>query len=383
MIYVRQGTLVYELLTFLAYVGEFPYSSIHLLGKKETWRKLVFRLSQQQTYSIPGHTQKITGRLLNISGSKKFKTIRLNQKGLNVLSLVNPEAAAYHLRVYGKFNPSGSEERIDRNHRVAETAALFRQTGIETRPFRLPTLQLYAFRSVIPEDPVFYTSHELKHIGDDKVSKTGFSRITGMLFSPGGCYAIYNSRDYRMNWNGRGEGKVRLHLSAVARMNANIPEVRSAMMLGKDYDIAKQTLSFLAKVKRVEMRFDNIYEHLHFIPMDSFGIRLIKLLTLPDWNEALLELLFDDDELAGQGTAFCYDALRDGEYYLSFLDSNIFRLNAFWNAVRFHKYKATVVCFPEQVSFLQGLLGNMVSLKTVTMDMVETALAFEGGDADE
>ena len=67
---------------------------------------------------------------------------------------------------------------------------------------------------------------------------------------------------------------------------------------------------------------------------------------------------------------------------LSFLDSDIFRLNAFWEAVRVHKYKASVICFPEQVPFLRSLLRDKVSLQTVTMDMVENAI-MEGCDSNE
>ena len=382
MIYIRQDSIALELLTFLAYVGEFPYASISLLGNFETWRKTIYRLSLEQTYCIPNYPEKITGRLLNLSGYKKAKTIRLSQKGVAVLSVANKEAASYYERVYGKANPSSAPDRIDRAHRMAETTALFRLAGANTCPFRLIPLQLSTFLNSKPTDLSFYTSHELKHIGGDAVNKIAFSRITGMLFSPGGCYAVYNSRDTRMEWNGRGEGKVKLHLSSLARMNAGIDEVEAAMMLATDYGVAKQTLAFLGKVNRTEMRFDRIYAHLHFIPMDSFGVRLIKLLSIPDWNETLLELLFDEDELAGSGATFCYDAVREGAYVISFLDSDIFKLNAFWETVRYHKYKASVICFPEQVPFLRSLLRDKVSIQTVTMDMVENAI-YEGCDSDE
>ena len=50
MIRIQQDTLAYELLTILAYVGEFPFASIYLLGNKDVWRKLVSKLSQEQTY---------------------------------------------------------------------------------------------------------------------------------------------------------------------------------------------------------------------------------------------------------------------------------------------------------------------------------------------
>ena len=382
MIRIQQNTLAYELLTILAYVGEFPFASLPLLGNRDVWRKLVNKLSQEQTYRVPNYPEKITGRLLNQSGEKNARTIRISQKGVFVLSLVNPDAANYYGRVFGNTHLSGAAERIDRVHRLAESVAFFRLVGVETCPFVLPTLQLKVFQRTVPNEPAFYTSHELKHFSGDSVNKVAFSRITGMLFSSGGSYAVYNSRDYRMEWNGRGESKVLVHLQGVAHMNGGQEEMDSAVMLASDYSIAQLTLAFLGRVNRVNDRFDKIYSHLHFIPMDSYGVRLMKILMLPDWKQILLELLFDDDELAAVGATFGYDAIRDGAYVLSFLDSDIFRLHAFWDTVRVQKYKATVICFPEQVPFLRSYLRDKVSLQTVTMDMVEKAI-MRGCDSDE
>ena len=77
---------------------------------------------------------------------------------------------------------------------------------------------------------------------------------------------MYNSRDYLMNWNGRGEAKVRLHLTEIARMNADVDDVQSAILLGTGYEIAEITLRTLWKTKRAETEFTVIYDHLHFIP---------------------------------------------------------------------------------------------------------------------
>lgn len=224
---------------------------------------------------------------------------------------------------------------------------------------------------------------ELKYVGDDDVNKTSFSRITGALFCPGGCYAVYNSRDYLMNWNGRGEAKVRLHLTEIARMNADVDDVQSAILLGTGYEIAEITLRTLWKTKRAETEFTVIYDHLHFIPLNGFGVRLLKILTTPDWNETLLDLLFDpNDRSYGKGV-FEYDARENGIYLFSFLDSDITRLNHFIDGTKGIERETAVICFPEQTAFVRNVVGPKVSIKTVIMDMVEDALCPKGGDADE
>ena len=279
---IKQDSHVYRLLTFLSYVGEYPLCSLQLLGSKEVWRKLVHKHAQRQEYRIPGHADKITCRLLLITGKGKSKSVRLSKGGQNILEIVNPNAALYYAQNYLRHNHAGEAKRLDRFHRVAESAALIKLAGFEACPYELPQLQMVTIHKVITDAPSFYISKELKYVGDDDVNKTSFSRITGALFYPGGCYAVYNSRDYLMNWNGRGEAKVRLHLTEIARMNAGVDDVQSGILLGAGYEIAEITLRTLRKTKRAETEFNVIYDHLHFVPLNEFGVRLLKILTTPD-----------------------------------------------------------------------------------------------------
>ena len=54
MITIRPGSRVYELLSTLAYVGEFPMRSVRLLGEVRSWSKLIFKLTQKQEFCIEG-----------------------------------------------------------------------------------------------------------------------------------------------------------------------------------------------------------------------------------------------------------------------------------------------------------------------------------------
>lgn len=268
---IKQDSHVYRLLTFLSYVGEYPLCSLQLLGSKEVWRKLVHKHAQRQEYRIPGHANKITCRLLLITGKGKSKSVRLSKGGQNILEVVNPDAALYYTQNYLRHNHAGEAKRLDRFHRVAESAALIKLAGFETCPYELPQLQMVTIHKVITDAPSFYISKELKYVGDDDVNKTSFSRITGALFYPGGCYAVYNSRDYLMNWNGRGEAKVRLHLTEIARMNAGVDDVQSGILLGAGYEIAEITLRTLRKTKRAETEFSSLFFSFLFIKLTRFA----------------------------------------------------------------------------------------------------------------
>ena len=380
---IAPNSHVYTLLTILCYVGEYPMRSLHLLGSKEVWRKLILKHSQSQEYRIPNNSERTTCRLLIVTGKGKTKSVRISKAGLDLFQMVNPDAVDYFTNNYFRHNHAGEAKRIDRFHRVAEAVAMIRLAGYETCPFSLPILQMYSIIKNVPDEPSFFISKELKYFGDDDINKISFSRVTGALFYPGGCYAVYNSRDDWMIWNGRGESKVRDHLTKVARMNAGIDGVDSAILFGSDYQIADLTLQSLHNYRKVENRFDSIYDNLYFIPLDPFGVRLLKTLTVPDWKEKLLDLLFDPDDLAVDTGNFEYDAYEDGHYVISFLDSDIIRLNRFAGSTAGFEEKTSVICYPEQAAFVRRIVGPKVQITTVKLDVVEEALKDEGSGARE
>lgn len=383
MITIRQGSRVYELLSILAFVGEYPMRSIHLLGNSSSWNKLILRLSQKQDFRFPDSDEIMSCRLLTISGSGRLRSVRIYKAALPILQQAIPDAYDYYMGRYGRVHHTGKETEIDRAHRVAETAAMCALSKIYTPQYELPMLQTMGRRMVVPSFPTFYISRELKYADEDGGNRTKFSRLTGAIFYPGGCYATYNSRDALMKWNGQGELKTRLYLTQLARMNADLPEVDSAILLGIDYDLALRTLNSLDSITRVDLRFDRIFSHIHYIPMNEFGARLLKILTTPDWNEKLMCALFDEEDRSYNRGSFEYDAVEEGKYILSFLDSDIVRLTRFRAAIAGKSYTLEVLCFLEQVKFLRSILGNQANLRVVDISLVEDVLFDDRSDEDE
>lgn len=127
----------------------------------------------------------------------------------------------------------------------------------------------------------------------------------------------------------------------------------------------------------MEFRFDAIYRHIHVVTMDENGVRLLRLLSVSDWNEQQLDLLFEPEQRSYNKGQFEYDACIDGVYVLSHLDGDIARLIRFRDALRAGVGPSEVLCFPFQVEFLQEYLGQAVRLKTIDMDAVEEAIGPE------
>lgn len=375
MITVRQGSHAHNIITLLSFVGEFPVRSLHLLGSERVVKAQVHRMTLVQEYRLPDDSKpRLICRLLKITGEKSFKTLRFTKAALPILDWIHPDAREYYLGSFWNHRFPGDSAHRERNHRVAEAAAMFYAAEIPDQAYALPTLQNSEISLTVPKYPAYYLAKDLKKLGESEMNKTMFTRVTGLLFSHGEAYAVYNTRSALMKWNGMGEFKTLHSLTQIARLNAGIYKIQSAILFGESEEIAWKTLQETEKNRRLEFRFDNIYKFIHFVPMNSFGIRFLRLFTIPDWKTKLNELLFDAECLSYNQGVMEYDAFVDGKYVYSFLDHDIARLIRLREALQTGTYPFEVICFPEQFTLLRKYLGPHVDIKTIDMDSVEEAM---------
>jgi len=382
MVTVKAGSHVHQLLQLLAIAGEFPASSLHLLGNERVLKALVHRLESVQDvrFSLKGQTYHT--KVLQVSGYRNMRTVRLSKGALPLLEGLHQEALAYYMNAFQQHSFSGSVHHIGRNHRVGEAIALAMIAGLEVQPYALPKLHHGFIEKQEFPGPSFYIARDIKGNEFDNADKTMFTRIVGAVFSPGGCYAIYNTRNAVMKWSGNGEFKAAHYLSELARCNYDtdgLPrirygsyEVESALLLGNDPGVALQTILESDKNKRKSSRVDSIYPRVHFIPLNSDGIRLLCILTLPDWKERVLDALFESECRSRPGYGFMeYDACVNGVYVLSHLDSDLARLIRFREGLRLETdtgRQFEVVCYPWQAEFLRTYLEGCARLRIIKME---------------
>jgi len=344
MVNVKAGSHVHQLLQLLSVAGEFPASSLHMLGSERVIKTLVHKLEAIQDVRFSVEGQVYHTKVLQASGQRAMRTVRLFGGALPLLDELHPMARAYYMNAFHQHKFSGSFYHIERNHRVGETIALAMMAGLEFRPYALPQLKNSDWNQVVPAKPSFYVARDFKSNDFDAMDKTTFTRIVGAVFYPGGCYAVYNTRDAVMKWSGTGEFKAKYLITVLARHNAGLKEVNSALLLGNDPAVALQTIFESDKTKRKSSRVDSLYQCVHFIPLNSDGIQLLQILTLPDWNERVLDALFESDARP-KGYGFMeYDAVINGRYVLSHLDSDLGRLIRFREGVRYETEERTGGC---------------------------------------
>jgi len=373
MITMRPGSHMHNLLRLLSVSGEFPCRSLGILGNVRTVKAMVHKMEAAQNIRLSDGAA-LSAKLFQVSGIRDLRTVRIYKGALDVLRDIHPDALGSYLAAFPGNKFTGDKTHIRRNHRIAEATAMCMMAGMETAPYALPKLQKEAIRITVPEKPCYYAARCIKKIFEAELNKTSFTRVVGLLCYPGGTYSVYNTRDAVMKWSGFGELKSRQELSEIVRMNAGLDEVSSAILFGNDISVALQTLIESDKSQKRQTRFDRIYQSIHYVPLNPSGINLIRLLTLPDWDGKLLNILFRPDMRPDGYGPIEYDAYRDGVYILSHLDSDIARLARLKEALECQHLSVEVLCFPWQVGFVRDYLGSAVSLKQLEMNHVLNAL---------
>ena len=186
-----------------------------------------------------------------------------------------------------------------------------------------------------------------------------------------------------MKWCGKGEFKALHGLIETCRLNVGIPNVDSAILFGASDDVALATLEETQKNRRLELRFDAIYDHIHFVPLTEIGMRQLALFTVPDLKERLLELLFEPEQRSYDRGAFEYDACVNGVFVLSHLDGDIARLVRFKEAVERRPEHCEVLCFEDQTPFLRGYLKELADIRILDRAVVESELKVRRRDVLE
>ena len=372
---LKPGSQLHRLISLLSVCGEFPVKSLDLLGNKRLYRRVVSECIIPVTVLNPITKETISlPKIFILTGKGRMKSIRLYKGARPILSWIG-EGEYYDSICYG-YNMPMTTAHVDRNHRVAETLAAFMDAGFYYLPHTLPRLKSQGINRIITTQPLAYPSRMLKFSDDGEVNKTGFSRITGAVFAGGDCYAVYNTRSAVMKWSGEGETKMKVNLNLLSIVNSGVDHARLPMLFfGASQEVAFRSMLAMRKATNAKSRFDMFYPRIHFVPLNRYGARFLKFISIPKWRDLLLELLFGEAQIA-KHRSFEYDAKINGTYILSHLDSDLCRLNRFREAIidePNEKYEA--LCFEWQYDFVKKFLGDLAKVTVISFDEMDEELS--------
>lgn len=374
MINIRRGSHAYLLLRLLAVTGEIPMKIVRMLGSERSWKVLIYNMNAVQKVRIADTDERFECRLLTIGGKGRLKTIRLHKAALPILQKIDPRAYDYYMDAFGGHHFSGDERHIDRNHRVAEVMITCMRAGVMVYQPGHPDILSRRMQNLDPPYPCFYVGRDLKKLDVSELNKTKFTRVVGLIVSPGECRAVYNCRDKPMEWLGQGERKARKHLSDIL-MPSRTHMIDTAVLFGQDMNIAVQTLEKAYKSRNYDSRFHGIYFHIHFIPFDEFGIRLLRTLTVRDWKERILSMLFHPNiRIRKIDYGIEMDAYDGKNWWYSHLDGDIGRLLHLKEDLLRSPTVVDMICYPEQEEMLKRFLGDRIRTHLIDIESVEREL---------
>lgn len=380
MIFIREGTRAHRLLMLLACVGEYPMQAVCLLGNDRVWKRRIRQLQKVEDFCLPDGAERVRLQMLTVSGKGKSKTIRLHKSALPMLRKTAPEAFHYYTEHFPDHHFSGAATHVSRNHRIAEVVAMCMAAKIGVLPWSVRDLHDPQVRYQNVDRACCYLSGALKEFYADEMEKTGFTRIAGAIVYPQGVYAVYNTRDQPMLWRGRGEEKAQILLSSIFRAGGFRTEVDSAILVGRDFRTAAATLEDAFARRHLKERLDQVYRHLHFIPQNEFGVKLLQLITMEDWDAKLREAVFGNERANQLPRGLEHDAYIDGAYHFSHLDGDLCRLIRFRRSMRnWPEEQYVLVCYSEQVPYLKEYLGDLwdganLRVQRIDLDALHTHL---------
>ena len=104
MIHFIPGSQLWQLITLLSFVGEYPHRSRQLLGNKNAYKILINSLTRPQTICNPQTGATMTCRLLSVSGDDRNRNIRLGKVALPILEWLHPDAYQYYMDTFWNHN---------------------------------------------------------------------------------------------------------------------------------------------------------------------------------------------------------------------------------------------------------------------------------------
>lgn len=376
MIHFKPGSHAYNIIELLSVTGEYPLSSLEILGSRQTYENTIRRMLITQ--KIVDGKEDITCKLLTVSGQNGRRKIRLTKEALPILKWLGSEN--YYYENYMRSHRSSNSEHTIRSARFAESVAMCQAAGYEFRPHKLPQLQVEECKRIVGSAPVFYPAKLIKTFDNSDVKKTGFTRMTGALLAHKRAYVVYNTRNELMKgFEGGGEIKAKINVASIAAHNADgdILNDYPAIIFGTTNEIAVIMLKTYDELydrrKRVRKR-GTTYYNVHFFTLDANGVRQLRQMKYPDWEERILTALFDKEELSYGRGFLGYDAYADGIYWFSFLNGDICGLRHFRGRAVENPKQWGVICFSHQLDLIWEYVGKKINVGTVTLDDIEKVL---------
>ena len=189
-----------------------------------------------------------------------------------------------------------------------------------------------------------------------------------MLLTRRDIFAVYNTGAALMKWETRTEEK----FHALLRLKFRPARQIRAILLGTDMDAALSVLESTGGARRRYLMIDESYEHLHFIPFDTNGDMLLRILSNPELWEDTRQLLSADMQPAPNSFIDCDGKDAEGNPVLLGFDFDLCRIKKFCAGLTLRSLQGVILCFDFQADAFKKYCPPAVSLKTIDTQKFKT-----------
>lgn len=370
-----------EIIQLLHIVSVMPYRSLRLLSENHRmYQRAVREMEEDGTVIVDKR-----------GGEKNIRLLNYNRRRGEYVKYVPEEYAEYYEKtsrekikaLSDEINRSASE-RILKN---SATQIMMYASDIEISPDKRD------LRCEMLEDSdlAFYSSLELKQIEayrdtityqknkGEKSKKLSNSRISGLLVSPGGIYAVYNIGESLIEWKKFGEVKMSAYITQLIRKKSmsevKIDEPKNAILIARNEKLFVKICndSYRKNEKVIIMNMEYAYNRLYAIPEDRNGVLLLKMMTVNGWRGRILNMVLRKQEqmASAEVSVDCDGCDREKQIYkLVFMIPNLVKLKAFITRALLDADKNwtyQIYCYSFQIEMISELAGKYVKILSIDL----------------
>ena len=341
-----------KLLTITALSGEFPCDNFHRLHISSSYAKLLRHNLYQE------------GMIKSLSDDC-LKGLVLTSKGIEVLKQKEPERYRY---ISDKKRTEVS--RRYRRQLFARTYCSLLNADIEFLPDRKPFVfarrrsQPYIVgsplirTSLLSDEPVFYSSIEIKYELEDHVQQIRNSAMTGLVLNRNNCFVLYNIGENRFPLSYATELKAGIMVASGTFLEMKKAS-SNAVFLVRDFSIADE-LIYGSKEKKTapsKVILNGAYKHIYLIPENESGDIQLRVLCHPPFRELIEDTFFESFGDSNPNYKIINDGFDgDGNPVLNGCFLDVVRLLKFKRGLLTNDIPGRVLCFDFQMEFVAKLM---------------------------
>lgn len=360
------GSLPDLILSLVALCGELPTPLISRLPGSERYKALAVNRLKEKSLIHTYYRNNLRG--LRLTAAAKSTLIQLQPERYNDILSGNSVVSTPKYDIPSRL----------RLHRMAEVLVMMYRAGVVTLPWEKPGAFLpdEQFSSFTVTRPAYYSSHEVKRIGEQGNTIRN-SRATGVLLAPDKLFAVFNTADGEMKWEYDTESRLKNFLKedvCFTRLSDQYSYVTpEAFIVSHDIN---QFPGLFKETRGGKKPFVKgiTFNHVHYLTMDQRGEVLLQILCSPG-RRYLLDKSLTWDLAPARDYLVENDGFdENGAPVLLGYSCDVPRIHRFHEGLLTHNLTGTIFCFDFQKNALREVCGETVHIEDIDFDEYERSM---------